>query len=57
MFTEGLMLSYIIDKMEVRNLEPADITRAFLQKYYDKGDIHIKMEELRETLLDEINPD
>ena len=44
MSTEGLMLSLIIDAMEGRDVATAYISGAFLKTYYDKGDIHIKME-------------
>ena len=42
--TEGLMLACMIDTMEVRDIETADITAAFLQTDYDKVYINIRME-------------
>ena len=44
MSTEGLMLPCIIYAMELHYVEPADIPGAFLQNYYYKEDIPIKME-------------
>ena len=41
--TEGLMLSCMIDAMEVREVATTDIPGAFLQTNYDKVDIHIKL--------------
>ena len=55
--TEGLMLSCLIDAMEGREVATADITGAFLQTDYDKGDIHIKLEGAMVTLLEETDPD
>ena len=54
MSTEGLMLSYMIDATEVRDVATADIPGAFLQTDYYKGDIHIKMEGAIVTLPEEI---
>ena len=51
------MLSCVIDAMEVRDVENAEIPWAFLQTDYDKGDIHIKMEGEMVTLIEDINPD
>ena len=42
--TEGLMISCMIDTMEVRDVATSDIPGAFLKTYYNKVDIHIKME-------------
>ena len=39
--TKGLIISYIIDAMEVRYVAISDITGVFLQTYYKKGEIHI----------------
>ena len=52
MFTEVLMLSRMIDAMEGREVENADISGAFLQTDNDKGDIHIKLEGAMVTLLE-----
>ena len=54
MYTEGLMLSCMIDSMEVREVATADIPGAFLQTYYEKGDIQIKLEGTMVTLLEYI---
>ena len=43
MSTEGLMLSCIIDAMEVWDVSTSDIPGAFLQTDYNKGDIRINM--------------
>ena len=55
--TEGLMLSCMIDEMEGRDIATADISGAFLQTDYDKGDINIKPEGAMVTLLDDIDPE
>ena len=47
----------MIDGMEGREVATADIPGAFLQNYYDKGDIHIKLEGSMVTLLEEIYPE
>ena len=47
----------MIDATEGRDVATADITGAFLQTDYDKGDIHINMEGEMVTLLEEIYPD
>ena len=52
--TEGLMLSCMIDAMEFQEVATADISGAYLQTDYDKGDIHIKPEEAMVTLLEDI---
>ena len=54
--TEVLMLSFMIGKMEVRDVATSDITVAFLQTDYNKGDIHINMEGSMATLPKEIDP-
>ena len=54
--TAGLMISCMIDAMEGREVETADIPGAFLQTDYDRGDIHIKLEMAMVTLLEEIDP-
>ena len=46
----------MIDAMEVQEVATADITEAFLQTDYDKGDIHIKLEGDMVTLLEDIDP-
>ena len=51
-FTEGLMILYMLDAMEGREVATADIPGVFLQTYYDKGDIHIKLEGDMITLLE-----
>ena len=55
--TEGIMLSCMIDAMEVREVAITDIPGAFLQTDYDKGDIHIKLEGSMVTLLEDIDPE
>ena len=40
---EGLVLSCMIDAMEIRELATVDIPGSFLHTDYDKGDIHIKL--------------
>ena len=55
--TEIPMLSCMIDAMEGREVATADIPEAFLQTDYDKGDIHIKLEGVMVTLLEEIDPE
>ena len=57
MYNEGLVLSCMIDAMEVREVATSDIPGAFLQTNHDKGYIHIKLEEAMITLLEEIDPD
>ena len=42
--TEGIMISCMIDAVEVWEVATADIPGAFLQTDYNKGDIHIKLE-------------
>ena len=42
MSTEVIMISCIIDGMEVQEVATANIPGAFLQTDYDKGDINIK---------------
>ena len=55
--TEGIMLSCMIDAMEGREVATSDITGAFLQTDYDKGNIHIKLEGAMVTLLEDIDPE
>ena len=43
MSTEFLILSYMIDSMEGRDVETSDISGEFLQTYYGRVDIHIKI--------------
>ena len=57
MYTEGLMLSCMIDVMEGREVATSDIPGAFLKTDYDKGDIHIKLEGAMVALLEEIEPE
>ena len=47
----------MIDAMEGWEVATADIPGAFLKTDYDKGDIHIKLEGVMVTLLEEINPE
>ena len=54
--TEVLMLSLMIDTMEVQDVATADIKGAFLQIDYDKGYIQINMEGEMVTLIEEIDP-
>ena len=54
MSNEGLVISYIIDAMEVRNVATADIPGSLLQTHYEKVDIPIKMEEAMVNLLYDI---
>ena len=51
------MLSCMIDATEGREVATADIPGSFLQTGYDKGDIHIKLEEAMVTRLEEIDPE
>ena len=51
---EVLILSCILDAMEMRGVATTDIPGAFLQTDYYKVDIYIKMWEAMVTLLDEI---
>ena len=55
--TEGLMLSCMIEAMEGQEVATADIPGAFLQNDYEKGDIHIKLEGVMVTLLEETDPE
>ena len=41
---EGLMIPFMVDAMEFRDVATSEIPRDFLQTYYKKGDIPIKME-------------
>ena len=54
--TECLMISRMIDAMEGWEVATADIPGAFLQTYYYKGDIQIKLEGSMVPLLEEIYP-
>ena len=51
------MLLCMIDAMGGREVETTNIPGAFLQTYYDNGDIQINLEVAIVTLLEEINPD
>ena len=42
MSTEGLIISCMIDAMEVRDIACSDIPGDFLQTDYNIGDMHIK---------------
>ena len=53
--TKGFMISCMIVAMEVREVATANIPGAFLQTYYDKGDIHIKPEGDMVTILEDID--
>ena len=55
--TEGLVISCMIDAMECRELATANIPGALLLTDYDNGYIHIKLEGLMVTLIEEIDPD
>ena len=57
MTTEGLMLPCMVDAMEGRDVATSEIPGAFLQKYYNKGDIHIKMEGETVTIIKDIKLD
>ena len=57
MSTEILVLSCMVDAMEGREVETADIPGAFLQTDYDKRDIHIKLEGAMVTLLEDLDPE
>ena len=56
-YTEGLMLSCMIDSMEGREVATKDISGAFLQTDYNKGGIYIKLEGAMVILLEEIDPE
>ena len=51
------MLSFMIDVMTDREVATTDIPRAFLQTNYGKGDIHINLEGMMATLLEDIDQD
>ena len=55
MSNEGLTLSCMIGTMEGQHLATADIPGESLKTDYNKRDIHINMEELTGTLLNDIN--
>ena len=55
--TESLMIPCMIDAMDGREVATTGIPGAFLQTYYDKGDIHIKLEGAIVTQLEEIDPE
>ena len=54
MSTEVLMLSYMIDATEGRDVAAAEIPWAFLKTDYYKGDIHMNMEGEMVNLPEEI---
>ena len=56
MSTDILMLSWMIDVVEVWDIATADITGAFLKTDYNKLDIDIKIEGEMVTLLEDIYP-
>ena len=43
------------DAIEGRDISTADILGDFLQKYYNKGDTHIKIERKMVTITKDIN--
>ena len=43
--------------MEGQDVETDDITGAFLQIDYDKGDMHINIEGAMVNIIEDINPD
>ena len=47
----------MVEAMEGQEVTNADIPGAFLQTYYEKLDIHIKLEGDMVTLLEETNPE
>ena len=57
MYTKGLILLCIIDTIEGQQIATTKIPGAFLQTDYDKGDIHINMEEVMVTPPEDIDPD
>ena len=56
MSTESLILLWIIDTMEFRDVATTDIPGAFPQTDYYKWDIHINIEGGIVTLLEGIEP-
>ena len=56
-YTEGLMISCMIDTVEGREAATADIPGAFLHTNYYKGDIYIKLEGDMVTLIEDIDPE
>ena len=48
------MLLCMIYAMEGREVATSDIPGAFLQTYYNKGDIHINMEGAMVNLIEDI---
>ena len=55
--TDGIMLSRMIDAIEVREVATTNTPGAFLHTNYHKGDIHIRLEGDMATLLKEIDPE
>ena len=55
MYTEFLMMSYMIGAMEGRDVETSDISGEFLQTSYGRVDIHIKIQGVVVTLLQDID--
>ena len=53
--TDVLMLSCVIDAMEVQNVAIADIPVDFLQTDYNKGEIHINIKGTIVTLFHKID--
>ena len=51
MSTKGLMVSCMIDTMEGQEVATSDIPGSLHQIYYDKGDMHIKLEGAMITLI------
>ena len=56
-YTESIMLLWMIDAIEVQEVATADFPGDFLHTIYDKGDIHIKLEGDVVTLLEDIDPE
>ena len=50
-YTEGLILSFMIDVMEVQEVETAEIQGTLLKTDHYKGYIHIRMEGDRVTIM------
>ena len=56
MYTDGLILSCVIDATEGRYLATADILGSLLQTNYEKVDIHINTEGAMVTIIEDIDP-
>ena len=55
--TESLMLIFMIDAMKGRDISTSGIPGAFLQTDYNKVDMHINLEGVVITLLEDIDLD